>query len=55
MRFLVLLLGLALPGIAAAAVDCGQILNMVSLNIPEDIIVQTMKDSGTKFTADDVK
>lgn len=40
---------------AQAALSCQEILNMVSVNVPSHIIVQTMEGSGTQFSADDVR
>jgi hypothetical protein len=49
---LVGLLALAAPD--AWAISCDEVANMVSVNVPEDIIVQTMRDSGTTFTDADI-
>ena len=53
--------GLALAGSmfastnAYAALSCTEIINMVSVNVPSQIIVQTMEGSGTQFTSADVQ
>jgi tetratricopeptide (TPR) repeat protein len=53
--------GLALAGSmfvstnAHAALSCTEIINMVSVNVPSQIIVQTMEGSGTQFTSADVQ
>ena len=39
----------------ALALDCTEIMNMVNVNVPTNIIVQTIEDSGEKFSADDVR
>ncbi|MFM2244812.1 MAG: hypothetical protein RL071_886 [Pseudomonadota bacterium] len=39
----------------ARALSCDDIMNMVSVNVPENIIVMTVKDSGEQFTNDEVK
>jgi tetratricopeptide (TPR) repeat protein len=39
----------------AYALSCDEILNMVSVNVPTHIIVQTMEGSGTQFSADDIR
>ena len=36
------------------ALSCDEIMNMVNVNVPTNIVVQTMKDSGEQFTGDDV-
>ena len=38
----------------AAALTCDEIMNMVEVNVPENIVVQTIKDSGDQFAADEV-
>ncbi len=38
----------------AMALSCDDIINMVGYNIQTDIIVSTMKSSGSKFSADDI-
>ncbi len=40
---------------SAFALTCGEIMNMVNVNVPMNIIVQTITDSGESFTADDVR
>jgi hypothetical protein len=44
----------ALTASDAWAISCDEVANMVSVNVPEDIVVQTMRDSGTTFTDADV-
>jgi hypothetical protein len=39
----------------AFALSCDDIMNMVSVNVPENIIVMTVKDSGEQFTNDEVR
>jgi tetratricopeptide (TPR) repeat protein len=39
----------------ALALSCDEIINMVGYNIQTDIILGTMKSSGTRFTADDIQ
>jgi len=39
----------------AMALSCSEIMNMVNVNVPTNIIVQTITDSGEKYTADDVR
>ena len=38
----------------AWALSCDEILNMVRVNVPSNIVIQTMENSGTKFTSADV-
>jgi TolA-binding protein len=49
----------ALAGLLAStpayALSCDEILNMVKVNVPSSIVVQTMENSGTRFTADDLR
>ncbi|MCB9686494.1 MAG: hypothetical protein H6738_08675 [Alphaproteobacteria bacterium] len=45
---------LAIPSIASAT-SCDEIMNMVSLNIPSNIVIETMRSSGTAFTQADVQ
>ena len=47
---------LALIGLSnsAYALNCDEIMNMVSVNVPTNIVVQTMKDSGDQFTPDEI-
>ncbi len=40
---------------AAHALTCDEIMNMVEVNVPENIVVATIKDSGDQFAADEVK
>jgi tetratricopeptide (TPR) repeat protein len=40
---------------SAWALSCDEIISMVQVNVPTDIIVMTMKDSGDQFTPDEVK
>jgi tetratricopeptide (TPR) repeat protein len=39
---------------AASALSCDEIMNMVDVNVPENIVVMTMKDSGDQFSSDEV-
>ena len=49
-----LLGGLMLPD-TAAALSCDEIMNMVNVNVPTNIVVQTMKDSGDQFSQDELR
>ena len=55
------LLGLSALGLAATAsgdahaLSCDEIMNMVNVNVPANIIVQTMEDSGDQFTNEEIK
>ncbi len=40
---------------AAHALSCDEIMNMVNVNVPVHIVVQTIEDSGSQFTADDIR
>ena len=44
----------ALSAPEARAISCDEVTNMVAVNVPEDIVVQTMRESGTTFTEADV-
>ena len=50
---------IALVGLSASApahaLSCDEILNMVRVNVPASIVVQTMENSGSRFTSDDVR
>lgn len=50
-----LLAVLLLAPTTASAVSCDDIMNMVTLNIPSAIVVETMKSSGTAFTQQEVQ
>ncbi len=39
----------------AHALSCDEIMNMVSVNVPTHIVVQTMEDSGETFSADEIR
>lgn len=39
----------------AHALSCQEIMNMVDVNVPTNIVVQTMRDSGEQFTPDEVR
>ena len=39
----------------AWALSCDEIMNMVNVNVPANIIVQTMESSGEVFTSDAVR
>lgn len=47
-----LLLALVAP---AHALTCEEVMNMVNVNVPTPIVVQTLKDSGEKFNSDFVR
>jgi TolA-binding protein len=38
----------------AWALSCDEIMNMVNVNVPSNIVVQTMESSGTKFSSSEV-
>lgn len=40
---------------AAHAMSCADIMNMVNVNVPTSIVVQTIEESGDSFSADDVR
>jgi tetratricopeptide (TPR) repeat protein len=46
------LLSLGLPATALAGVGCDEIMNMVTLNIPSTIVIETMRGSGGVAPAD---
>lgn len=46
--------GLSVPQ-SAWALSCAEIMNMVNVNVPVPIVVQTIEDSGEQFTTDDVR
>ena len=39
----------------AHALSCEEIMNMVNVNVPVPIVVQTIEDSGEQFTTDDIR
>lgn len=48
----------ALSGLVSSpawAISCDEVMNMVEVNVPTNIVVMTMKDSGDQFTSADVK
>jgi len=45
---------LALAPRSAAALSCDDIMSMVKVNVPTNIVVQTMKDSGETFSDADI-
>ncbi|GDX78427.1 hypothetical protein LBMAG42_02380 [Deltaproteobacteria bacterium] len=47
-----LLLAFATP---AHALTCDEVMNMVNVNVPEAIVIQTLEESGESFTADFVR
>jgi TolA-binding protein len=50
------LLGLALLWSPSAhALSCDEIMSMVNVNVPTNIIVQTIEDSGQEFTSDEIR
>lgn len=51
----VLAVAVSLVPTDAWAISCDEILNMVNVNVPTNIVTQTMESSGTKFTADDIR
>ena len=51
---LLTLASLAISG-QALALSCDEIMNMVNVNVPTHIVVQTMEDSGQQFTNADVR
>jgi tetratricopeptide (TPR) repeat protein len=51
---LISLAGLAYSG-DAHALSCDEIMNMVNVNVPTSIIVQTMEDSGETFSNEDIR
>jgi len=58
MRFLtrlVLPLAILVTPATSLAMSCDDIMNMVSVNVPSNIVIDTMKGSGTQFTAADVQ
>jgi hypothetical protein len=49
-------LGLALLWSPSAhALSCDEIMNMVNVNVPAAIVVQTISESGEQFSADDIR
>lgn len=48
------IVALAVPR-SASALTCDEIVNMLSVKVPTNIVVQTMKDSGDQFTPDEVR
>ena len=40
---------------SAAALSCDEIVGMLAVNVPANIVVQTMKDSGAQFSAQDMR
>lgn len=40
---------------SAFALSCDDIMNMVNLNVPTSIVVQTIQDSGDQYTQDDIR
>jgi TolA-binding protein len=48
-------LGLLTFASPAWALSCDEIMNMVDVNVPTNIVVQTMESSGTRFSAEDIK
>ena len=53
-RTAALSLALLAPSVASA-MSCDDIMNMVSVNVPDDIVVATMRGSGKQFAAADVQ
>jgi len=52
---LIVSLGLLTYAAPAWALTCDEIMSMVNVNVPSNIVVQTMEASGSRFTADDLK
>jgi tetratricopeptide (TPR) repeat protein len=48
------LVALAVPR-DAAALSCEEIMNMLQVRVPANIVIQTMKDSGDQFTSSEVR
>ncbi len=40
---------------SAHALSCDEIMNMVNVNVPAAIVVQTIEDAGEQFTSDDIR
>jgi len=40
---------------SAYALSCSEIMNMVNVNVPSSIVVQTIDESGDSFSADDLR
>lgn len=40
---------------SAHALSCSEIMNMVNVNVPTEIVVQTIEGSGEKFSSDDIR
>ncbi len=53
--FPVVLIGSLLFAGEAHALSCDEIMNMVNVNVPTHIVVQTMEDSGETFSADEIR
>ena len=54
-RTVALTLSLALIPTAASAMSCDDVMNMVSVNVPDDIVIATMRGSGGSIAAADVQ
>ncbi len=39
----------------ALALDCSDVMNMITVRVPENIVVMTIKDSGEEFSSADVE
>ena len=39
----------------ALALSCDEIMNMVNVNVPTNIVVQTLKDSGESFSSSEIR
>ena len=55
LRRLVLPLALLLAPAVSQAMTCDDVMNMVTVNVPDDIVINTMKSSGTAFSPADVQ
>jgi tetratricopeptide (TPR) repeat protein len=48
------LLGGAAPGDAFAGMTCDEIMNLVNLNVPSNVVIDTIKSSGSVFSEADI-
>ena len=48
-------MGLVGTSSTAWALSCDEIMNMVNVGVPENIVVMTVKDSGEMFSAEDIQ
>jgi tetratricopeptide (TPR) repeat protein len=54
-KMLAAALALGLTSSEAQALSCDEIMNMVNVNVPTNIVVQTMRDSGDQFGTTEVQ